>query len=117
MTVLVVDDVAVNRKVLSLLLGHLGHEVVEAANTREALSVFEKLRPGAVITDLRMPEGDDGLILARALRASPGGRDLRLALMTGDYEISQLEDGLFDAVLEKPVSVVSIKVFLEGTGK
>jgi len=115
MTILVVDDVAVNRKVLALLLERLGHVVVEAADVREAQAVFEKVRPGAVLTDLRMPDDDDGLILARALRASAGGRDVRLALMTGDGGSAVYEEGVFDAILEKPVSVRSIKDFLGET--
>ena len=66
--VLVVDDSAVDRKVI----GHVvefqtGYGVKYAANGLEALEEIEALLPLAVVTDLNMPEMD-GMQLVEEIR-------------------------------------------------
>jgi len=101
--VLVVDDAAANRKILSILLTRAGHEVIEAGDVGGALSVVGEGLPDVVVTDLHMPGGDDGVILARSLRARPQGPGIRIALMTGDAASYSDDERLFDAILDKPV--------------
>jgi signal transduction histidine kinase len=66
-TILVVDDKASNRSVLTTLLGYRGHRLVEASNGSEALDIVRTEHPDLVITDILMP-GIDGYQLARQLR-------------------------------------------------
>ncbi|WP_416560959.1 ATP-binding protein [Limnohabitans sp. yimb22184] len=70
--VLVVDDEAVSRNVLSQLLEGLGFEVLRAANGRQAEALLEK-RPALdlVLTDQYMPEGDGWLVLERVAEFFP----------------------------------------------
>ena len=59
--ILVVDDAAFMRKVLSDALAEGGHEVVgEAADGVEAVERFRELRPDLATLDITMP-GKDGI--------------------------------------------------------
>ena len=53
--ILVVDDVAVNRKLLSHLLTNVGFEVREAENGKEAIARWESWQPHVIWMDIRMP--------------------------------------------------------------
>mgnify|MGYP001817967945 FL=1 len=66
-TVLVVDDDPLNRQLLSMSIGHLGHAVVEAGNGLEAIDALGQHRIDVVLTDIEMPEMDGyGLLEHRA---------------------------------------------------
>jgi two-component system chemotaxis response regulator CheY len=57
--VLVVDDAAFMRKMLSDVLGKGGHEVVgEAGNGNQAVEQYQALRPDIMTLDITMPEKD-----------------------------------------------------------
>ena len=57
-TVLVVDDDPLNRQLLSMSIGHLGHAVVEAGNGLEAIDALGQHRIDVVLTDIEMPKMD-----------------------------------------------------------
>jgi two-component system chemotaxis response regulator CheY len=66
---LVVDDAAFMRKVLSDALTAGGHEVIgEAADGNQALVRYQELRPDLTTLDITMPE-KDGLATLRELTA------------------------------------------------
>ena len=66
-TVLVVDDDPLNRAMLSMSLGTLGHQVVEAGNGLEAIDALSANPIDVVLTDIEMPEMDGyGLLEHRA---------------------------------------------------
>src|SRR5690242_11239966 len=67
-TILVIDDKETNRKVLSTLLRHTGHQVLEAINGQDGLSKAHITHPDLIITDLLMPVMD-GFEFVRLLRA------------------------------------------------
>ncbi|MBB4660987.1 two-component system chemotaxis response regulator CheY [Conexibacter arvalis] len=67
--VLVVDDAAFMRKMLTDALSNGGHEVVgEAGNGVEAIQRFQELRPELITLDITMPE-KDGLEALREIMA------------------------------------------------
>ena len=73
--VLVVDDAAFMRKVVSDALISGGHEIVgEASNGEEAVARFEELRPQLVTMDITMPEKDGLTALQEIMRLDPAAR-------------------------------------------
>jgi adenylate cyclase len=75
-TVLVVDDDPLNRQLLSMSIGQLGHRVIEAGNGLEAITALDDPTIDVVLTDIEMPAMDGyGLLQHRhgdeRLRAIP----------------------------------------------
>ena len=66
-SILVVDDDAHIRDVVSFMIRRAGFEVLEAANGREALDLAESARPDLILLDILMPELE-GLDVCRAIR-------------------------------------------------
>ena len=65
--VLVVDDEADTRDMLTVALGNCGADVSAVASTSEALEAIERFQPDVTLSDIKMP-GEDGYILMRKLR-------------------------------------------------
>jgi two-component system, chemotaxis family, chemotaxis protein CheY len=73
--VLVVDDAAFMRKVLSDALVAGGHEVVgEAADGNAALAAFQELRPELTTLDITMHDKDGLATLRELLATAPHAR-------------------------------------------
>jgi two-component system chemotaxis response regulator CheY len=73
--VLVVDDAAFMRKMVSDALAKGGHEVVgEAGNGVEAIARFQELKPDLMTLDITMPEKDGLTALAEIVAADPSAR-------------------------------------------
>src|SRR5271170_2792990 len=56
--ILVIDDMAIFRDVVSAGLGHAGYETDTATNGREALTKCKATRPDLVMLDIAMPVMD-----------------------------------------------------------
>jgi len=67
MRILVVDDSSPHRRMLTVIFGHAGHEVLTAPDGEAALALLERERVAAVVSDVRMPKLD-GFQLCRAIR-------------------------------------------------
>jgi signal transduction histidine kinase/CheY-like chemotaxis protein len=100
--VLVVDDNATNRRVLSLQTAKWGMEVRETESPTAALRGLEAGETfDLAILDMHMPEMD-GIELARKVRQQRPGLPLVLFSSLGRREAGDSE-GLFSAYLAKPV--------------
>lgn len=55
-TILIIDDEDMMRGLLRSALQAAGHEVVEAANGRQGLTLYRQKAPDLIITDIAMPE-------------------------------------------------------------
>ena len=110
-TILIADDEARIRRLVSDFLKRDGHSIVEAADGREALQILENRHPGLdlAILDVMMP-GMDGFEVLRELRAQErGDKHLPVMLLTARAEdadqVRGLEDGADDYVT-KPFSPI-----------
>ena len=73
--VLVVDDAAFMRKMVSDALAKGGHEVVgEAGNGVEAVARYQELKPDLMTLDITMPEKDGLTALSEIVAADPAAR-------------------------------------------
>jgi len=118
--VAVVDDDAEVRDSLAALLQRWGHEVLAGADTAAVLQAWQAsgCRPvQALITDLRLRGGLDGLQVAAALRQAWRG-DLPALVITGDVAPERLQllrdSGL--AWLPKPVMPMRLRGWLQQQG-
>jgi DNA-binding NtrC family response regulator len=101
--ILVVDDEAGMRGLLSEILEGAGHQVFTARDGLEARAIAKRQRLDFVITDISMPN-EEGLGLIRAIRKEHSGLKI-IATSGGDPEV--LIDAKLlgaDAALRKPVT-------------
>lgn len=80
-TILVVDDEAHIRQVVSLKLQNAGFTIITARDAEEALEVASGSHVDLVLTDYQMP-GPTGLELAQRLHGEAGKRDIPIILLT-----------------------------------
>ncbi|MFT3783672.1 MAG: ATP-binding protein [Nibricoccus sp.] len=100
--ILVVDDQSDNRRLLSELLVNIGFNAISATNGAEAIVLFEKETPQAIVMDLRMPLMD-GVEATRRIRALPGGDKVKILGLSASVIRDQQEPmhGV-DAFMGKP---------------
>ena len=80
--ILVVDDVEGIRLVCRGMRELLGHAVIEADEGSVAVELYRQQRPDAVLMDVRLRSGFDGLEAAEEItRINP---DARIAMLTGE---------------------------------
>jgi CheY-like chemotaxis protein len=106
-TVLVVDDMEENRKVISDMLVPLGFRMIEAESGIEALKQAEAVRPDIILMDVVMPEMD-GLEATRRIRQSPHIREVAVIAISASVSSSDEEKCLMagmNAFLPKPVII------------
>ena len=105
MKILVADDSRAMRMIVVRTLrqaGLNGHEIVEAANGREALDLTKKVTPDLILSDWNMPEMS-GLEFLRALRAAGSAIPFCFVTSEGSDEMRALaEEGGAMGLIAKP---------------
>lgn len=103
--ILVVDDNIDAASTLATLLQMDGHDVSTAFDGNAAMARFASVLPDVAVLDIGMPFMD-GLELAAALRALPGGDKLLLIAVSGfgtEEHVEQAKKVGFNAHFTKPV--------------
>ena len=109
-TVLVVEDNALNLKLVRDVLGHAGYRVLEAGNAERGVELAREERPDLILMDIQLP-GIDGVEALRRLRADDVTTSIPVVALTA---LAMKEDrerfmtAGFDGYLEKPLSVPSL---------
>jgi CheY-like chemotaxis protein len=106
-SILVVDDVPENLKLVRILLSKQGFEVHTATTAEDALEMARKIHPRLILADIRLP-GMDGLEMTRRLKADPETTDIAIIAITalamkGDEQ--KAFDAGCDAYITKPINV------------
>jgi CheY-like chemotaxis protein len=106
--ILVVDDDAIVRHLLHVVLKQLGHEVVEAQNGREGLQHYQAEPAALVITDLQMPEMN-GLQMIKEIRHD--FPEAVIIAISADFRYSRaaVEALGVQAAFEKPFSLIALR--------
>ena len=105
--VLVVEDNALNLKLVRDVLEYAGYDVVDAGSGEEALEIAERLRPDVVLMDLQLP-GIGGTEALHRLRAGILPPEVPVAAVTAlamAQDRAAAADAGFDGWIEKPISV------------
>ncbi|MFT3739962.1 MAG: PAS domain S-box protein [Breznakibacter sp.] len=106
-TVLVVDDNAENRHLLSDILSQYSLEVVQASNGLEAVAKAVEIRPDLVLMDLRMPEMN-GYEASNAIKGNKTTVHIPIVAISASPDVktsSRINALLFDDFLIKPISI------------
>jgi two-component system, cell cycle sensor histidine kinase and response regulator CckA len=106
-TILVVEDEAIIRYILQVVLKRMGHVVLEACDGAEGLAVSRKFnkRIDLVIADIRMPRMD-GPTMVRQLQAERPG--MKVLLISG-YSVESVPTDLMEDFLHKPFLPAAIE--------
>jgi CheY-like chemotaxis protein len=104
-TLLLVEDNEDNRIIYSTVLRHVGYDVVEAVDGRQALALARSANPDLILMDISIPE-IDGWEVTRILREDPATKDIPIIALTAhaladDRERAQAVG--FTSYLAKPV--------------
>ncbi|OXX75362.1 two-component system response regulator [Vibrio sp. V19_P1S1T109] len=91
-TVLVVDDSASIRQVVSMTLKGAGYQTIEAHDGKDALSKLAGNRVHLVISDVNMPNMD-GITLLKELKQRPDTKFTPVIMLTTESEASKKEQG------------------------
>ena len=105
--VLVVDDEADCRDLLTAILGYCGALVTAVGSAREALGVMALIKPDVLLADLVLEE-DDGFWLVRQVRAlkpDDGGMVPAVAVsaLAAESDRERARTAGFDAYITKPL--------------
>ncbi len=100
--VLVVDDEADNRQLLTALLQSVGYLTAEAADGAQAVAAFTREAPDAIIMDLRMPIMD-GAEATRRIRQLDAAKRVRIIGLSASVirDLREPMEGV-DAFIGKP---------------
>ncbi len=108
-TILVADDEAKMRKILSLALMEDGHEVIEAKDADKAAQIIKTTSLSLVLTDLRMP-GGGGMSVLKAVQSMSHYLPVIILTAYGTIEnaVEALKSGAHDYLL-KPCDLDEIR--------
>ena len=88
--IMVIDDSATVRKLISGKLEKSGHEVICAEDGLEALAKLNEIMPDLILLDINMPRMD-GYQVCKLIRSNDATKDIPVVMISG-------KDGFFDKV-------------------
>ena len=113
-SLLLVDDVDMNLRVMTALCKKIGIEkIITATSAKKALEILSENTFDAVITDMWMPEvnGDE---LAEKIREMPSAKNTAIIGLTADVDASdRFDPKYFDAMLIKPINAQTLQKILQ----
>lgn len=109
--ILVIDDDATMRLLVTLVLRKQGYEVVQAKNGEEGLALAHEITPALIICDWMMPKMD-GLEVCQAVKSDPKFSATFFILLTAREEVADRIQGLdtgADEFLSKPIESTELQ--------
>lgn len=92
-SVLIVDDDAEIRMMLSMLMEMEGWRVIEAQDGLDAINKIEGQQPDAIVLDVMMPNMD-GLTFCKSLRCKPETAEIPIVMLSGKPTLAAMKEGL-----------------------
>ncbi|MCL4248013.1 MAG: response regulator [Anaerolineae bacterium] len=103
--ILIVEDKVESRIFLTKLLESIGFHVLEAANGREAIDLWESWKPHLILMDMLMPVMD-GYAATRHIKMHTGDQGPSIIAMTAhvfEHERMQIIASGCDEIIHKPI--------------
>jgi len=91
-TILIVDDSASLRQVVSIALKGAGYEILEAGDGRAALSKLDGRKINLVISDVNMPNMD-GISFVKEMKKLPAYRFTPVIMLTTESQEEKKREG------------------------
>jgi two-component system chemotaxis response regulator CheY len=91
-TILVVDDSASMRQLVSFALKSAGYEVVAAVHGKDGLEKMKAGKVDMIVTDLNMPEMD-GIELIKNVRSNPASKFTPIVMLTTESQETRKQEG------------------------
>ena len=116
--ILVVDDYVPAAQAIAQLLRIAGHAVATSYTAHRIVEIAAEFQPAVVLLDISLNGPDDGLAVARQLRAEPRLEGVVLVALTGRHDVeleAQIAAAGFDHYLLKPVGFDEIEAILSVT--
>ena len=115
--VLVVDDMAMNRKILGIHLANLKiKDIRYADNGESAMELMKEWVPDLVLSDMWMPKMD-GTQLAEAMRRTRELAEIPIVAVTADVDVGSTYDmSLFAKIIAKPVTADKLRALFGEIG-
>ena len=114
--VLIVEDNAMNAKLVRDVLRFKGYDTLEAATGREGVRLCIEHLPDLVLMDIQLPD-IDGMTAFEQIRAHPRTREIPVFVVTASvmpHDQRRIAASGFDAFISKPIDV---KSFVETVGR
>jgi DNA-binding response OmpR family regulator len=108
--ILLVDDEASLRLLVSTTLATQNFEIYEAARGDEALILISRLHPRLVLLDIKLPD-ISGIEICRRVKADPLVQDVKIVMLTAmanDTERRSAMEAGADRYLTKPFSPLNL---------
>lgn len=110
--VLVAYEDAAHRKAIGDVLNTFGFRILTAADGKEALDLFSKTLPDAVLLDVLLPEpGPDWFAVCKTIRAQKTGQDTPIIVVIGREDkqavVRAYSVGAAD-IIDKPVALSAL---------
>lgn len=111
LSILIAEDNAVNRRLITKLLQSAGHDVTPASNGKDAVHLFETAAFDMILMDIEMPQMD-GLEATHVIRASePEGARIPIYALTAHVMAGDREKCFaagMDGYISKPIEVDAV---------
>ena len=108
--VLVADDLAINRKLLSHVLSRAGFEVKTVENGKDAIALWKSWQPDLIWMDMRMPvmNGEDAVRHIRTQALNHQTRIIGLSASAFENDVAAAIDSGCDDFVGKPIQAAEI---------
>ena len=91
-TIMIVDDSASLRQVVSIALKGAGYDVIEACDGKDALAKLDCKKIHLIISDVNMPNMD-GISLVKQVKANPTYKFTPIIMLTTESGDSKKQEG------------------------
>ncbi|MDD5349343.1 MAG: ATP-binding protein [Chthoniobacteraceae bacterium] len=104
-TILLAEDISLNRELIKGYLEEFPLEILEAANGREAVDLARAEKPALILMDIKMPELD-GIEASHILKSDPSTEAIPIVAVTASTMKSEEEKiaNVCNGFLRKPIA-------------